>query len=582
MKSSASKTANSEKSRRVVTPTPAVVSGPWKPRQRDWLLATFTAMVVAFVVYGPALDGEFLFDDNYLPFLMPGADNALKFWLGVRPFLMISYWLNYKSSGLDPYWYHAVNVIFHAVNSVLIAALVRRGLGWVGEKGWRREVLAAFSGALFLLHPIQTESVAYVSSRSETMSVFFFLCAFAVFAYRKDLGISMGRSIAVVLLYGTACTVKEHTTVLPALLLLTDYFLVTPFRFEAIRKNWRLYGLIGGVAILGLALVVVTLAKAETAGFRVKEFTWYEYLFTQFRVIWLYLRLYVAPFGQSADYEFTLSRSIVDGGAIFGLVGLLALAVLAWRYRREYPLASYGYFGFLILLAPTSSVVPIRDVAVERRLYLPFICLLFITVEFLRRWQVTRFMLVSVLAGVSVFAGVLSYQRNHVWSSAMALWEDTAQKSPNHPRPWFQLGYAQWQNGKCADAARSYEKSAKLGGNDYGLLIDWGLALECSNRPDDAIVKVREALKFRETAHAYSVIGMIEGKRGRAEEALAALGSAEKVDASFDMTYVYRGNVYMTRGQMDMAAAEFRRALALNPKNVPAQQGLIATQSPAR
>ena len=181
------------------------------------------------------------------------------------------------------------------------------------------------------------------------------------------------------------------------------------------------------------------LSRANSAGFQIKDFTWYEYLFTQFRVIWLYLRLYVAPVAQNGDYEFSISRSILDGGSLFGLLGLLALAVIAWRYRREFPLASFGYFGFLILLAPTSSVVPIRDVAVERRLYLPFICLLLITVDLLRRWKVARTPLIVALTSVSVLAAGLSYQRNHVWGSALAFWEDTSAKSPSNSRALFQI-----------------------------------------------------------------------------------------------------------------------------------------------
>ena len=93
---------------------------------------------------------------------------------------MISYWLNHQSSGLNPYPYH-VSCICCTSESFLAGLIVRRfSLG--GRDGWRREALAIFAGALFLLHPVQTESVAYVTSRSETMSVFFFLCAFAVFA----------------------------------------------------------------------------------------------------------------------------------------------------------------------------------------------------------------------------------------------------------------------------------------------------------------------------------------------------------------------------------------------------------------
>ena len=450
---------------------------------------------------------------------------------------------------------------------------------WVGESGWRREVLAAFAGALFLLHPVQTESVAYVASRSEAMSVFFFLSAFAVFAYRPSDAISWPRMVVVLLLYGAACTVKEHTTVLPALLLLADYYFVTPFRFTAIRSNAKLYGVIGAGAIAGVAAVASMLSRANSAGFQIKDFTWYEYLFTQFRVIWLYLRLYVAPFAQNGDYEFSISRSILDGGSIFGLLGLLALAVLAWRYRREFPLASFGYFGFLILLAPTSSVVPIRDVAVERRLYLPFICLLLITVDLLRRWKVARTPLIVALTSVSVLAAGLSYQRNHVWGSALAFWEDTSAKSPSNSRALFQYAYAQWQNGQCSDAAGNYERVSKMRPTDDTLLIDWALALECLNRTDDAVAKLRDAIKINPTAHAYALIGMVYGKRGRADEALEALATAEKLDPNFEMTYVYRGNVYATTGQMPLAIAEYQRAVTLNPSNTTAQQALAMAQS---
>ena len=118
---------------------------------------------------------------------------------------------------------------------------------------------------------------------------------------------------------------------LPALLLLTDYYFITPFRFTAIRRNLKLYA---PIAIAGASRRAspssACCRERQTAGFAMKEFTWYEYLFTQFRVIWLYLRLYVAPFGQNGDYDSPISRSILDGGAIFGLIGS-ACARGCWR-----------------------------------------------------------------------------------------------------------------------------------------------------------------------------------------------------------------------------------------------------------
>ena len=136
-----------------------------------------------------------------------------------------------------------------------------------------------------------------------------------------------------------------------------------------------------------------------------RDFKWYDYFFTQCRAIWLYVRLFFLPYGQNVDYEFPLSHGLLSHGAIIGLIALIAVSVAAWIYRRHVPLASYGWFTFLILLAPTSSVLPIQDLVVERRLYLPFIGLLLISMDVLRRLPVSRTALASGLACViAIFA----------------------------------------------------------------------------------------------------------------------------------------------------------------------------------
>ncbi|HYO84451.1 MAG TPA: hypothetical protein VES20_23820 [Bryobacteraceae bacterium] len=545
-------------------------------RLQAWmiLLAALASIFVAFEVYGPALNGEFLFDDDYLPFQVPDMQNApLRAWLGVRPVLMISYWLNYQNSGLDPWPYHAVGVLFHGLNAVLAWVIVRRLLSRVGETGATRETLAGFAGALFLLHPVLTESVAYITSRSETMSVFFFLAAFAVFLTRPTDVISWGRTLTVLVLFGVACTVKEHTTVLPGLLLLADYFFTTPYRLEGIRRNLRLYAPIAVGGVLGVIAVARVLSTADSAGFKIEDFTWYQYLFTQFRVIWTYLRLYLLPVGLNGDWSFPVSHSLMEHGAIAALAALVGVSVLAWMYRREYPLAAFGWFGFLLLLSPTSSVVPIRDVIVERRLYLPFVCLLVITVEFLRRWRGghTRTAVLSVLL---VACAVATYGRSKVWTDPLTFWTDATAKAPDNPRAVFQLAYAQWKNGDCSRADANYQRVAKLQKPDERLLVDWALALECLNRPDDAVAKLRDAAKIAPTALVYAQIGMIYGKRNRQEEALAALAEAEKLDPRFEMTYVYRGNIHLARGEPQIAAGFYRHALAINPGNEPARTAL--------
>jgi tetratricopeptide (TPR) repeat protein len=540
-----------------------------------YALGLFGLLFVAFEVYGPALNGQFLFDDSYLPFFVPSVVNEpLRVWLGVRPLLMTTYWLNYKMSGLDPYPYHVVGLLFHIVNSILAGLIVRRFLEWAGTAGTLRTMLSVFAGTLFLLHPLQTESVAYIASRSETMSVFFFLAAYAIFVYRRKVSIGILPSVLILILFGAACLTKEHTTVLPILLLLTDYYFNPGFRLEGIRRNWKLYVPILIGAAFGVAVVLRVLKYSPSAGFQLKGITWYDYLFTQFRSICIYLRMYLLPFGQNVDYDFPISHSLFEHWAIAYLAVLLALVFLALRYRREYPLASFGFLGYLILLAPTSSVVPINDALVERRLYLPFICLLLITVEFLRRWKTSRATLGMVLTAVVAIAGGLSYQRNHVWANGIALWSDATEKAPAKSRPRFQLAFAYYQAGQCPQAVNEYEKVAKLDSTDERLFIDWALAYDCAQQPDQALAKLQQAARITENAHVYSLIGLIHAKRGNATEALRALDTAEKLDPRFEMTYVYRGNVYAGMEDFVKAAEQYGKALTINPASQPAKDGL--------
>jgi tetratricopeptide (TPR) repeat protein len=565
----------------VITDTPIAEKAglPWWV----WPLSFLALLILGFEVYGPALNGEFLFDDHYLPFLMPELQSApLRAWLGVRPLLMLTYWLNYQNSGLEPSAYHAVGIALHCFNAALIWFIVRRFLAVVGEIGFRREILAAFAGGLFLLHPAQTESVAYVTSRSETLSVFFFLLAYAAFLFRREVKLSIGRMIAVLVLFAAACSVKEHTTVLPVFLLLTDYWFTTPFQFEGIRRNLLLYATVALAGAVGLTFVWQVLKSATSAGFKLQDLAWYQYLFTQFRVIWRYILLFLFPTEQNGDYFLPVSHTIFENGAVLGLIALIAVSVIAWRYRRPYPLASFGWFGFLVLLAPTSSIVPIQDVMVERRLYLPFVCLLLITVDIVRRWRPTPALLATALGVVLVLSAAASHNRNKVWQTSLGFWEDVVRKSPVNSRARFQLAFSEWQSGNCAGAVNNYEAASKLTKPDERLFIDWALALECLNQTEEAVAKLREAYAIAPTALVQAQIGMIYGKKGRIEKAMEALDQAERLDPNFDMTYVYKGNLEAARGNYPAAIALYNRALAINPANDTAQKALAIAQQQQR
>jgi tetratricopeptide (TPR) repeat protein len=557
---------------------PAAVAVAAPPQQRLWPYASglLIALFVVFEVYWPAIRGPFLLDDSYLPYMLPGMSPALTNWIhGVRPLLMFSFWLNFQHAGnQDTFGYHMVNVLLHLSNGILILLIVRKILSWSAVEKWKADVLPIFAAGLFLLHPLQTESVSYVASRSETLSVFWVLAALAVFVYRKGYTVSIPRIVAILALFAAAVLTKEHTAVLAALLLLTDYYWNPGFSLAGIRRNWKLYAPIAAGTMLALLFVWRVLSTASSAGFRVKEFSWYQYFFTECRVICTYLLMFILPAGQNVDRDFQISRGIFDHFAIVYLILLAVLSVLAWIYRRRFPIASYGWFAFLILLAPTSSFVPILDPFAERRLYLPFIGLLLITVDFLQRWKISRNGLIAALSAVLLIEGALTYQRNQLWASSIDLWKDSVSKSPNKLRPRFQLASAYFQTGSCSNAVEEFARAAKIDPGRYDLLLDWALAYDCAGQPEQAVAKLQQVTTIHRDAHVYSQLGMQYGKMGKYPEALDALGTALKLDPNFAMTYYYLGNIHSIQGDRARAVEEYRRVLALDQQNAPAREAL--------
>jgi len=535
--------------------------------------------LAAVLAYAPAMHGPFLFDDRYLPFGLADQSTSLLSWMhGVRPVLMATYWANVRISGEDTFSYHVVNVAIHLLASLLVFFVIRRLLEWAGTDDSRCTPLAAIAGTIFLLHPVQTESVAYLAGRSDSLSVLFVLAAYAVFLYRPGPVIGWGRMVALLGLFGAAMLSKEHTLVLAPLLLLTDFWWNPGLSFAGIGRNWKLYAPLLGGAALGVVFNWGLISRAGSAGFAMKDFTWYQYLFTQFRALFVYLRLFVLPYGLTLDYDFPISMNILSHGAIFGLAALLAMCGVAWRYRRQYPLASFGWFAFLLLMAPTSSILPIRDPIAERRMYLALPGLLLIAMEALRQPRFSRTALAGVLAAVCAAGCTLTYARAQTWSTSLTLWQDTVRNSPNKVRPHFQLASAYYQEGRCDEAAAEYAAAAKIERPKYDLLVDWALALDCANQPDAALAKLGAAARLEPSAHVYSQIAMVNGKQGRWSDAREALNRAERIDPSYAMIWVYRGDVHLALNEVSDAVASYRHALALDPRNQLVQQKLAAAE----
>lgn len=537
-----------------------------------WIAAALC--LAACAAYFPALGGPFLFDDQGLEvFLQAPPPLSLLLQRIARFVTNASFLAEAGLAGLNPKSFHFTNLLLHLLNGllvwrILLALLSRRGPLSAAER------LAAAAGAgLFLLHPLGTESVAYISSRSELLCALFAYCAFLLFV-RSPGGQEMplGRSLAVTALLGLGILSKEPAIALAGVFVVFDLLDGETVSIRPLLRRWKLYApMLAAAGLVGFRLYS-TLSREGTAGASAKHAP-LDYLLTQFEVIWKYFRLILLPVGQNLDHAYPVVKAPGGVGVWLGLAALAALLAAAWRFRRQYPLALLGLLFLLILLAPTSSIVPIDDAMAERRLYLGFPGVAMIAAEFLRRVKPSLNSGAAIAAVLLVLAG-LTWRRAELYTAAIPMWEDSVSANPRNSRAWFHLGFAYYAEGRCADAARAYQKGAALDPKpDYTLLVDWATALECEGRLADAEAKLREAGKLERNSHGTAILGRVLAKKGELDRALEVLNEALQINPSNADALAYRGNVRLLRNEPAEALADYEAALRLQPGDSAAIKG---------
>ncbi|HWF46989.1 MAG TPA: tetratricopeptide repeat protein [Bryobacteraceae bacterium] len=554
-------------------------------RPISWEVPALTgaALIVAFLIYGPALNGPFLFDDRYLPFLdrhLIGRPFAA--WIiGLRPFVNLSFWFNAAISGRDTWSYHALNIVLHVVNSILVFAMARWFLRRVNTPANRLNLLSVVAGALFLMHPLQTEAVAYITGRSETLAVFFFYAGFTLFLYRRNGGIRWLSALGVLALFAAAQLTKEYAIVFPLLLLLTDWLFPEDQALTAlatVKRNWRVYSLLVAGAAIGGALIILVLKSTTSAGFHLKAANPWQYFLTECRAIWAYLRLVLLPFGQNIDPDFAFSRGL-DPLAAAALLGLVALAVAALFFRKRYTLAAFGFFATLLCLAPTSSLLPLSDPFAEHRMYLPMFGVILVSLDFLRRWKVERSRVLGAASIALLLCAYLTYARSALWGDEIALWQNAVDGSQRKLRPHFQLAFSYYRAGRCSNAMDEYQKAAQLKPPSFELLQDWGEAADCAGDERQALALFRQAEGLHTNVGLVeSQIGMVLAKQKRYDEALSELNKAQQRAPGLAPIYAYRGNIYFAQGEFAKAVDAFQQALLIDSGNRMAIDGIVAAR----
>jgi tetratricopeptide (TPR) repeat protein len=373
---------------------------------------------------------------------------------GIRPLLKFSYTLNW-TSGLGLFGFHLVNVGLHAANAVMLFLLASRIGG--PSVSWFAALLPAL---LFAVHPVQTEAVTYISGRSVSLMAFLYLGSLLAHLRGRDRGSRLLLYLASPVLFLLAVASKEVALTLPFAMILCEAARRERDGWkEALRAQAVHWGLLAALAVFLLSHAGY--ARLIDACLDIRGVA--ANLLTQVHGIGYLLSRLAMPFAMNIDPDLPVYSpgSPVPLPEALLLSALLAAGVVGLKHRS---MAGFGILWFFLHLLPTNSFIPRLDVANDRQLYLASWGL-FLAVasgaDLLRGRRGGRW--VPAVAAVLVIAlGALTVSRNMVYRSEVALWEDTARKSPGKARAWNNLGYAYRQAGRFRDAESAYLRALRL------------------------------------------------------------------------------------------------------------------------
>ncbi|MGH7179365.1 MAG: tetratricopeptide repeat protein [Tepidisphaeraceae bacterium] len=457
-----------------------------------------------------------------------------------RPLVNLSFALNYAVDGLRPAGYHIVNVALHVLCALLLVAIVRDTLrsGRLAARfDGAADGVAMVVGAVWALHPLLTDAVAYSTQRSELMVSLFLLltlgCCIRGWKGRAAARAAWFGCAVVACAAGMAC--KEVMVAAPLIVWLYDRTFVSG-RFGAALKHSR--WLYVGLMITWGMLVFLLLGKPRSAsvGFHAGV-SWWDYLCTQTGVVSWYLRLCLWPTPLSVAHDWPIARGF---GQVWPqaalIVALLALTVLAIIRR---PAVGFPAACFWMILAPTSSVVPIvTEPVAERRMYLPLAALVALVVPW--AWSALRSHLslrtarvTGVTASVVLVAALAQVAAARVdeFSDGIGVWRSASVIYPQYDFIWNNLGLALSRVGRRDEAIECYGKAVGLDPRNYQARMNLAMKWLETGRTGAAAMQLRESLGYTgRDLRSTQRIAMLLEAIGYRQDALAAFDRAVRMN----------------------------------------------------
>ena len=493
-----------------------------------------------------------------------------------HPLTMISLMLDDQLHGLHPGGYHITNVLIHAASAVLLLLILRQMTGAL----WR----SAFVAAVFAIHPLRVESVAWVTERKDVLGTFFFMLTLGAYVRYVRRPNSLGRYLMVAVFFVLDLLCKPTALALPFALLLLDYWPLNRFAPPtptgtpaATRGQPECFGIprrliLEKIPLVALAMVasVATYFAQGKAVVPIAEIPMAWRIGNIFISYAAYLRQMVWPTGLAIYYHYPeKSQLLWETALAFVLLAVLSGGVLAlWRRR---PWFLVGWVWYLGMLVPVIGIVAVNPSAHgDRNTYLPQIglsvLLTWAAADWSARWKHRR----AVLGGLMVLAVgalmVCARKQTSYWRDSKSLWTRALACTAANSFAHYNLAVALYQDGETEEAITNYKQALETKPDFAEAHNNLGSALEQKGDLEEAVLQYRQALETQpDYAEAHYNLGNVLYLNGRSEEAIAHYKLALEIKPDYAEAHNNLGNALFRNGDLEQAIAQYKKTLELHP-----------------
>lgn len=528
------------------------------------LLYPIIIILLGILAYSNSLNGKFIWDDITLI-----RDNLyLRHWTGVarffikdtteggtdklypyRPLQMASYALEYSIWRLNVLGYHAVNMVLHILTALCVY--------WLLNILFKDYLVCFLTGAFFVLHPIHTEAVSYISGRADPLAALFLLLCIISYIKMTD-SRNVYYMILTIVFYVLALLSRENSLILPFLLLIYHYVFGKKIKLKPFLA----------ILIITLIYLVSRLSFLEPPVSPFAATTILQRIPGFFAAISQYLRLMAFPFDLHMEYGKILFR-LTDPRVAAGMLLSLILTAGLIIYGKRNKLISFSILWFFTTLLPQSNLYPLNSYMAEHWLYLPSIGLFLLLAEGIGRVvSNNRFRLSAMLftASLLIFYAYATIRQNNYWREPAQFYERTIKYVPESKSAYSNLAVIYNAAGKKKEALALYSKALAIDPDDPIACNNAAKLLGESGNVAEALVLFNRAIASNpKYAIAHNNLGNLYDMIGKREEAVKAYNKAIEIDPDMPLAYNNLANQYNTLGKKKEALSLYNKALALDP-----------------